>query len=228
MKSEIVELYSVHIIEKSFEGIIWLRFTDKLSDFSFLVCGIYLPPERYSRGDTSQQFYDALLTQFYYHWQNELTLICGDFNGRIGRKSDCDDSALPKRCPLDTDTNKFGDHLLDFLQDTNLCIVNGRFPLNDNFTFVSTRGRSVVDYILTPSNGFDKIKSSEVTLMSDLINTLGHAPRRALDHSFLKTVIRPRTWEITDDVGETTRTDIGNVSACYLKVRRYEIDCVLS
>jgi len=220
VKHDIVDSYIIQIVEKSFEGILLLRFTDKLSDFSFLVCGIYLPPERSSRGDTSQQFYDALLTQFYHHWQNEITLICGDFNGRIGRKTDSNDSALPNRSPLDLETNKFGDHLLDFLQDTNLCVVNGRFPQSDNFTCVSTKGKSVVDYILTPSNCFHKFKSCDVTLMSDCLDAIGFVSRRIPDHSFVKAVIV--SHENSSSVGKTKLTDNGS----YIKDRRYVLDGV--
>ena len=52
---------------------------------------------------------------------------------------------------MDTCTvDLYGEKLIDFVRDMTLCIVNGRVsPEKDNYTSISKRGRSVVDYILT-------------------------------------------------------------------------------
>ena len=81
----------------------------------------------------------------------EKILICGDFNSRIGEESDyiMGVDNIPVRNVIDATSNKHGDHLLEFLIDCNLCIVNGRVGLND-FTHVSHRCSSVVDYVIVP------------------------------------------------------------------------------
>ena len=47
-----------------------------------------------------------------------------------------------------------GEALIDFLTDTGLVIVNGRKG-KDAFTCVSSRGRSVVDYCVVPTDCMD-------------------------------------------------------------------------
>ena len=53
---------------------------------------------------------------------------------------------------LDTSKNNHGESFIEFLHDTQMCILNGRISKEDNdyYTFLSTRGKSVVDYIVVP------------------------------------------------------------------------------
>ena len=44
----------------------------------------------------------------------------------------------------------YSDIFIDFLINVNCCIVNGRNSIQDDFTFVSPRGSSMVDYCLVP------------------------------------------------------------------------------
>ena len=76
--------------------------------------------------------------------------FCGDYNGRIGKCDDVNldvDKDVVKRISIDTVKNAHGDALLEFIADGKLAILNGRVdPNNDNYTFISSRGKSVVDY----------------------------------------------------------------------------------
>ena len=49
-----------------------------------------------------------------------------------------------------------------------LCMLNGRIGVN-NFTHVSHRGRSVVDYVFVPYEQLLGVENFEVCLMSDLV-----------------------------------------------------------
>ena len=83
--------------------------------------------------------------------------LCGDYNARVGRGSDIinDVDDLPDRKIIDNVKNSHGDVLLEFLRDTQTCILNGRLTADfDNYTSLSTRGKSVVDYIITPHDCF--------------------------------------------------------------------------
>ena len=41
---------------------------------------------------------------------------------------------------------------MEFLSDSNSCVLKGRFESGkDNYTYVSARGRSVVDYVIVPA-----------------------------------------------------------------------------
>lgn len=71
---------------------------------------------------------------------------------------------------IDVTENHYGNILVDFLVDSNFCMVNGRVGNNDNFTCVSKKGRSVVDYVLIPHENLHSVSDFKVNLISDLIN----------------------------------------------------------
>ncbi|CAG2214260.1 unnamed protein product [Mytilus edulis] len=156
------------------------------------LCVCYLQPERSSRGNIAQEFYDHLLSQVYLYSSYNPVLICGDFNGRIGNSQDRTDSicTLPDRCYIDSVKNAFGVFLLEFLNDSNCSLLNGRGDsTKDNFTYVSPIGKSVVDYMITPHASFTKFYDFEVKLVSDLLidhNIEVHPNSRVPDHSVLQ------------------------------------------
>ena len=76
--------------------------------------------------------------------------FCGDINARLGTANDCIDDLdnIPKRSGIDYTKNKHGESFIEFLNQSCMCILNGRFtPLNDGFTSLSSKGAAVVDYI---------------------------------------------------------------------------------
>ncbi len=65
--------------------------------------------------------------------------------------------SLPERNPLDKIVNAQGESLIELMQDAKLCVLNGRLnPEHDNYTCISPRGSSVVDYIITPHDVYYK------------------------------------------------------------------------
>ena len=69
--------------------------------------------------------------------------------------------------------------------DCNLCIVNGRVGLND-FTHVSHRGCSVVDYVIVPREQLSLSTHFSVHSMSTVINDLNlQGCEKCSDHSVL-------------------------------------------
>ena len=139
------------IVNKDIEDILWVKLSNLSSNESVYLCICYLPPENSSRQVDAEQFYAELMKQVYQYQKCGKIIICGDFNSRIGEESDYIEGVdnIPVRDVIDATSNKHGDHLLEFLIDCNLCIVNGRVGLND-FTHVSHRGCSVVDYVIVP------------------------------------------------------------------------------
>ena len=90
---------------------------------------------------------DMVLGELDFFIRNEgIIYVCGDFNSRCGdlddfiRSVDC----LPDCDILDFNLNKYGEMLIDFLINTNICFLNGR-GINTDFTSVFTNGRAVVD-----------------------------------------------------------------------------------
>ena len=92
-------------------------------------------------------------------------------------------------------SNQHGVALVEFLLESKMCILNGRInPQNDDFTCVSTKGRSVVDYVIVPQSFLKKYIDFRVTLTNDVIereqlNNFLCNRCRVPDHSLLQTVI---------------------------------------
>ena len=62
VKRTIAQHSRITILDSTCEGILWMRLQCKYNtDLTLLLCTCYLPPERSSRGDNAQAFYDALL-----------------------------------------------------------------------------------------------------------------------------------------------------------------------
>ena len=116
-------------------------------------------------------FLSCLLTQVY-SLDTDTIYICGDFNSRISDKKDCigDLDNIPPRVALDRSLNSQGESFLEFLSDSNCCVLNGRKNRNDdNFTSLSVRGKHVVDYIVTPHNCLESCLAFKVITATDLI-----------------------------------------------------------
>ncbi|CAG2199313.1 unnamed protein product [Mytilus edulis] len=138
--------------------------------------------------------------------------IGGDVNSRCGSEQDyiqgVDD--INDREIIDVSSNKYGDLLIDFLTSCNLCMLNGRADGNNDFTCVSKRGRSVVDYVFAPHEQLDMCTSCDVYLMSDLIVDTGLNFKKSIpDHG-------PIVWTVkvkkdiacdTSNIGQAPNTD---------------------
>ena len=105
------------------------------------------------------------------------------------RSGNLDDNVTMNRVIVDHKSNRFGDSLLEFVNDSNMCIVNGRFDRRyDNYTCISRRGCSVVDYILVPRSQLCHITDFHVTTMTDALDKYSITPNahaKIPDHSFV-------------------------------------------
>ena len=152
----------------------WLKLQHKFEGITLLPCVCYLPPENSSRYFDVTSFYDHLLTSIYEFQNDGYIFVCGDFNSRCGELEDyiAGVDSIPERNVVDFTVNTYGDLLIEFLINTNFCILNGRNSMNNDFTSVSTKGRSVVDYCLIPHDCIDIFRKFSVVHVIDLINTI--------------------------------------------------------
>ena len=150
IRNEICTLFDIKVLDNSFEGILWLKMKHKLNGSCLLPCVCYLPPENSCRQADVNAFYDQLLASLYKYQNDGTVFICGDLNSRCGDLDDfivgVDD--IPHRNVVDFKTNSYGQILIDFLINANFCILNGRNYNTNDFTSVSVKGLSVVDYCL--------------------------------------------------------------------------------
>ena len=93
-----------------------------------------------------------------------------------------------------------GDLLVEFMVDSGLCMVNGRVGQN-NFTHVSHRGKSVVDYVCVPYEQLCFVSDFCVHLMSDLVGALDYqGVTKIPDHSLL-------TWSVNGCIKQRCNED---------------------
>ncbi len=196
IKRDILQQYTYKIIEKTYEGIFGLELTHNVTAINILFVCCYLPPENSPYGRDIDGFLSQL-EQICYTYSSEYDHIIfgGDLNARIGTMSDMEadiDIQLPERKPIDLIHNSHGTSFVNFLRDCKLCILNGRFDTNkDNYTCITNRGKSVVDYFFCSHKTFEICSDFEVITCKDLINmyNLAHLignRSKPPDHSLIK------------------------------------------
>ena len=128
IKDSVLHQFKICNIDKSVDGILVICLQNKDTDFKITVICVYLPPESSTWGRNSDVFFIHLTSVLYASQESDIVLITGDFNARVGNMSDCinDLDDIPKREILDDVKNSHGDSLIDYLKDTQTCIVNGR------------------------------------------------------------------------------------------------------
>ena len=152
VKDWITSNYDLSLIDKIIDGILGLKCVDKATGYEFIVYACYLPPENSVRGRDTQGFYSHLLAQIYLHSQCDNLIIAADFNSRIGNLKDViyDIDSIPLRTVTDNSINQHGRDFIDFLNESKMCVLNGRYKEENSFTSVSRTGSAVVDYMCVP------------------------------------------------------------------------------
>lgn len=160
----ILDCFDIAVVSNKFEGILWVNLIHKSSRRSVGICTCYLPPVGSSRGDRSQEFLDSLKALIIDNYHVDDFVLCGDFNARCGDLQETSDiHSIPRRTAIDTTYNQMGKELISALDALEMCILNGRLsPDYDDFTSVSPRGMSVVDYIITPAKSFSLFSNFRV------------------------------------------------------------------
>lgn len=173
VKNNLYNDFSFDIFDKSYEGIISLSVKHIPSQFAIILIGCYLPPENSVWGRNSTDFFAHLITLLYQSMNSDLVMLCGDLNARIGDKLDSINviDNVPLRKNVDQETNKHGESLIEFMKDTRMCTLNGRYDADkDDFTSISSRGKSVVDYIITPHECLRFCKAFQVVRCTDAVD----------------------------------------------------------
>ena len=113
MRSSITQLYNISIIDETFEGILWLKFSPHTNEKPFYCCICYLPPSDSTRNIDPGDFYDTLLFQIHSHCKGDFCYHCGDFNSRCGDLEDFNAGvdSIPNPNVIDYTINKEGERL---------------------------------------------------------------------------------------------------------------------
>ena len=184
-----------------------------------------MPPETSVYGDDPDRVFQELVSLLYDNSNCDATLLVGDYNARVGARKDVieiiDD--IPDRTVLDLQHNDHGISLVNFLLQSNTCIINGRInPLGDSYTSISHRGKAVVDYVLASHDTFNLIQNFEVLNISELMlkyRLMEHCVGLLSDHSVMRVSVKCcDTDGMSKDVNEesvntrSSRTDHSHVN----------------
>ena len=143
--------YDIQVLDNSHEDILWVlldAIKEEDREDSLVVGVCHMPPFGSSRGGNPDAFFGSLIDCLHQYYSLGSVVICGDLNARCGYEVDLHEDyigIIPSRQAILEIKNPSGDMLLQFLRDCKLCMVNGRSG-KDNFTCVSPKGRSVLDF----------------------------------------------------------------------------------
>ena len=106
-----------------------------------------------------QIYFAQILTNLYINNDCDAFIVCGHFNARIRSLKDFSElDTVLNRSVIDKATNQHGQAFIEFLNELKMCFLNGRSDnTNSDFTCVSGRGKSVVDYICVPHDVLQQI-----------------------------------------------------------------------
>lgn len=82
-----------------------------------------------SWGRNAADFYSHLLGHMYLSVEKDAIIMCMGTCSKIGELSDIitDIDGIPRRLVIDKNINQHGHTFIDFLIDSKMCILNGRF-----------------------------------------------------------------------------------------------------
>lgn len=204
--------FTASVLDSSTEGILWVKLSHRVENFSICVAVCYLPPEYTTRNVDGEAFFDTLLYQVYMYQKEGPFMIIGDFNARCGVDQDYVEGVddVTERHVVDTGHNSFGDPFIQFLLSASCCMINGRNYEANDYTSVSQKGLAVVDYCLVAHEHlalFDKFRVQRArTLFNEAgCLTLFDPSHTVPDHSLL-------SWSMDlspfiNDSGESARAE---------------------
>ena len=106
----------------------------------------------------------------------ENIIIVGDLNGRIGNLNDNESSNLLPRTSKDSTVNGQGKEIIEFCNETSLCIANGRLEEGKCTYFTLHKGeikKSLIDYLIISRNLIYGISSFQIL---EPVSYTDHAP----------------------------------------------------
>ena len=151
----LLEYHSIKSVIEGVDGQIAIKLQSNFSELTVGVIGLYLSPDTYRYGQEAEEFFNQASVLWQELTDCDLIIGGGDVNARtkdlIDYVTDVDGQLIPERVNPDRTKNSHADSFITFLKDSRAIILNGRVtPEKNGFTFNSTRGCSVPDYIFCP------------------------------------------------------------------------------
>ena len=184
------------------------------------VCVCYLSPDGSSHIVDPHSYFNKLLPQIYVYQTSGQFIICGDFNARCGGDADYIEGVddVIERTIIDYKKNHYGDILLDFLINSNCVMLNGRSLTHNDYTSISGKGVSVVDYAIVSHDhlhrhsNFQVIRAHQLFDETNLVGSTRCDPNHNIsDHSVLKWQYELDTVTEHNTVSEAAKTIIRKI-----------------
>ena len=224
VKDCLFNCFNINVISHDYDGILGIILQHKSNAGKFVVFSCYLPPEDSPWGRNADDFFNHLLSLIYMYDDADNIFISGDLNARVGDLQDyvqfVDD--IPARNVVDYTRNSHGQCLIDFLLESKLCIANGRVQGSDNFTCISTKGKSVVDYFLVNHSSLVNCSEWKVITPSEALSifkleSLVSNRCKPPDHSIV--ILKYNTGFCSDYLHDNTGSinqnqNVGNANDC--------------
>ena len=192
LREPLRDVHDIQYENSDMDEVLYIKLTDKHTGFTISLFGLYIPPETSSFGQNADQVYEYMGSKVYKSCDDDIILVLGDLNGRIGEKLDYiqDIDNIPPRVCIDKTVNVHGRSLEQFLIRAKMCVLNGRLcPLDDSFTSISHRGKAVVDYMITSHNYlqyFSNFMVKPVNVLVEELEITEGGYTRLSDHSLLQ------------------------------------------
>lgn len=150
---------------------VFQAFKITIDNENILLVNVYLRDVHYgTRLESLQEF----LEQVTEIDEQQIVLIGGDFNGRVGLNNQLDEDLAEgtgfcaTRRSKDHKINKNGKELLGVMESMGMIILNGRAhsDYEGELTFVSQAGQSVIDHVWCNADGFRVLSDFQVRNLS--------------------------------------------------------------
>ena len=212
--SSLLQCHTILSVFQGIDGQLAIKMKCNISEIVIGILGLYLSPDSYRYGQDAEDFFNQASAL----WQDlsdcDLTIGGGDLNSRTGSMIDyipeIDGQIIPKRTNPDKNKNAHANSFITFLKDNRSLILNGRItPEYNNYTFVSTRGCSVPDYLFCPVDNLYNCTEMKTILVTDIINSFGLLPPKSIpDHSLLSGTFVTSDFDIGKNFENTNETEI--------------------
>ena len=192
MHNSLLDTHTIVATIKGSDGQLAIKLKHLKTDFTIGIMGLYLSPDSFHYGQDAEGYFNESSVLWDDLGDCDLLVGAGDVNARTKQLldyiPDIDGDLIPERINPDKVKNPHGDAFLTFLKGNRAIILNGRItPQFNNFTFVTSRGCSVPDYIFSPVNHLHFCKEMKTLLITDLVNSSGLKPPQTIpDHSILQ------------------------------------------
>ena len=160
---------------------LWVEIKSRIwNKWEGLLLGIcYVPPELSGRRENVEEIFEKIGSQIMEFRDLGRVILCGDFNARCGGMQEFaveeyGSAVLRKREVIDTSKNQSGEFLWNLMRDHDLFMHNGRGNEGQNdFTCISKKGKSVVDFCISSVDDSDVVRDFEVVSMSSFSLAIG-------------------------------------------------------